>query len=259
MTLTFAPDDHPARFEILRVLIGSTSHGLGIEGTDDRDELGIAIPPESYVLGLQKFDSYVFRTQPEGVRSGPGDLDLVIYSLKKYLSLAVKGNPTVLTPLFSPDDQVLIDTWIGRDLREKKDMVLSRQAGHRFLGYLRGQRDRVLGRRGQARLPNRPELVEKYGYDTKYAGHMLRLAYQGIELMRTGTITLPMPEEQREEILGVRQGAMTLDEVLAKTDALEWVLERAIECSPLPERPDMGRVNRWLGWAHRVAWDSGFA
>ena len=36
------------------------------------------------------------RTQPEGVRSGPGDLDLIVYSLRKWMRLALTGNPTVL-------------------------------------------------------------------------------------------------------------------------------------------------------------------
>ena len=33
---------------------------------------------------------------------------------------------------------------------------------------------------------NRPELIAAHGYDTKYAGHVLRLGYQGIEFLETG-------------------------------------------------------------------------
>jgi hypothetical protein len=40
---------------------------------------------------------------------------------------------------------------------------------------------------------NRPELVAVHGYDTKYAMHALRLGLQGIELLSTGRITLPVP------------------------------------------------------------------
>ena len=40
---------------------------------------------------------------------------------------------------------------------------------------------------------NRPELVAVHGYDTKYAMHALRLGLQGIELLTTGRITLPVP------------------------------------------------------------------
>jgi uncharacterized protein len=55
--------------------------------------MAVFIEPADYVLGLARargirggqygFEHYVERTQPEGVRSGPGDLDLVAYSLRK--------------------------------------------------------------------------------------------------------------------------------------------------------------------------------
>ena len=40
-------------------------------------------------------------------------------------------------------------------------------------------------------VPNRPELIEKYGWDVKYGSHALRLAYQGFEIASTGTLSLP--------------------------------------------------------------------
>src|SRR6478736_904721 len=59
---------------ILRVLVGSGVHGTAVEGQDDRDEMGICVEPPEYVVGLRSFEQYIFRTQAEGVRSGPGDL-----------------------------------------------------------------------------------------------------------------------------------------------------------------------------------------
>jgi hypothetical protein len=46
-------------------------------GQDDRDEMGICVEPPEY-LGLSHFEQYLYRTQPEGHRSGPGDLDLTV-------------------------------------------------------------------------------------------------------------------------------------------------------------------------------------
>jgi hypothetical protein len=60
---------------ILRCLVGSTVHGLSNPGTDDRDEMGVCVEPREYVLGLRAFDHYVWRTQPEGKPSGPGELN----------------------------------------------------------------------------------------------------------------------------------------------------------------------------------------
>ena len=64
---------------ILRGVVGSTIHGVSVSNQDDRDELGICIEPREYVIGLRHFETHVWRTQPEGVKSGPGDLDLTIH------------------------------------------------------------------------------------------------------------------------------------------------------------------------------------
>src|SRR5262249_39738370 len=85
---------------ILRTTVGSVVHGLSNPGTDDRDEMGVCVEPPEYLLGFRRFEHFVYRTQPEGVQSGPGDLDLVVYGLRKFCALALKGSPTVLLPLF---------------------------------------------------------------------------------------------------------------------------------------------------------------
>ncbi len=78
---------------ILRSLVGSTVHGLANPGTDDRDEMGVCVEPREYVIGLRSGEHWVFRTQPEGVPSGPGDLDLTIYGLREVLPARDEGQP----------------------------------------------------------------------------------------------------------------------------------------------------------------------
>jgi hypothetical protein len=237
---------------ILRVQVGSGVHGTAIQGQDDRDEMGICVEPPQYVVGLSRFEQYIFRTQPEGVRSGPGDLDLIVYSLRKWVRLALQGNPTVLLPLFVPENEIVTITDLGRDLRANPDLVLSRQAGRRFVGYLRAQRAGMLGTR---RHTNRPELVEKYGFDAKYAMHMVRLGVQGVELLETGKITLPIPEPWLAWLRDLRQGKHTKQEALDAADELEARLEKLILSSALPERPGHDRANDWLIQAYRRVWD----
>lgn len=164
------------RGTLLRATVGSTVHGLHHGGQDDRDEMAVFVEPPEYLLGLARapairgglygFEHYVERTQTEGIRSGPGDLDFVAYSLRKYVRLALRGHPTILLLLFVPDEEVLVRTELGAELQALKPALLSRRVGHAYLGYLRGQRERLLGSRGQKRV-NRPELVEVHGFDTK--------------------------------------------------------------------------------------------
>lgn len=237
--------------EILRTQVGSGLHGVTVAGTDDRDEMGICIEPPDCALGLNRFEQYIFRTQPEGHRSGAGDLDLTVYSARKFAALAAAGNPTVLLPLFAPDAEIVSITSAGESLRAHRAMFLSRRAGERFLGYLRSQRERMAE---DSPRTNRAELVEKFGVDVKFAYHALRLAIQGAELMTTGTITLPMAATHREHLLAVRTGEYTKDEIIAELDEREQTLIRATETCDLPEGPDTDAINAWLVDAHLSWW-----
>ena len=183
----------------------------------------------------------------------PGDLDLVAYSLRKYVRLALKGHPTVLLLLFVPDDATLVRTELGLKLQALAPALLSRRAGRGYLGYLRGQKERLLGTRGQKRV-NRPELVEAHGFDTKYAMHAARLGHQGLELLETGRVTLPMPEPTRSRVMEIRTGARTFDETIAEIDELELRLAEALARTPLPPEPDRARVDRFLVDAYHRAW-----
>jgi len=251
------------RGTILRATVGSTIHGLHHGGQDDRDEMAVYVEPPEFILGLARargirgglygFEHYVERTQPEGVRSGPGDLDLVAYSLRKYVRLVLKGHPTILLPLFAQGEFVLVETELGTELRALRPKLLSKLAGRGYLGYLHGQKERLLGSRGQKRV-NRPELVEAHGFDTKYAMHAARLGYQGLELLETGELTLPMPEPERSRVMAIRTGERTFAEALAEIDEVEARLAEALQRTPLPDRPDRTAVDRFLTDAYRRAW-----
>ena len=255
--VSYGDGESARRNEILRTVVGSGVHGIAIEGTDDHDEMGIFVEPPNYVIGIDApFDQHVWRTQPEGARSGPGDTDLTIYSLRKYLRLAVQGNPTVLVPLFAPEKDLIVVTPLGRELRALAPSIISREAGERFYGYLTGQRERMTGGGKQGRVPNRPELIEKYGFDVKYASHALRLALQGVELMETGSLTLPMREHERETVLALKRGEMSFADAIALVDKEAGRLRQLLDAgdSPLPPSPDRDAVSTWAIHAHRRQW-----
>lgn len=234
---------------ILRCEVGSGVHGIAQEGTDDRDEMGVCLEPMRLAVGIQAtFEQYIARDA--AIREGrhdapsqPGDLDLTVYSLRKWCRLALQGNPTVLVLLFAPPSTTIIMDSRGAHLRELAGYFVSREAGARFLGYLQAQRMRLLGERGQKNV-NRRDIVERFGFDTKYAGHMLRLGYQGVEFMETGRFTLPMPEPQRQRVCAVRRGEVTLNDVLTEVGLLEMRLRDLATESPLPAHPNRDTVDR---------------
>lgn len=236
---------------ILRGQVGSGLYGV-TTGADDRDEMGICIEPPSAVIGLEKFEQYIYRTQPDGARSGPGDLDLCVYSLRKWTRLAAEGNPSVLLMLWIPDTELTVKTELGAELQAASEMFVTKQAGRKFLGYLNSQREGLEGT--HQRHTNRPELIEQYGFDTKYAYHALRLGMQGIQLLVEGKVHLPMKPPHRDALLRVRRAETTLPEVVEWLTELTWTLEHQISVAPIPDSPDWGRVNEWLVDMYQRHW-----
>lgn len=105
-------------------------------------------------------------------------------------------------------------------------------------------------------VPNRPELIEKYGWDVKYGSHALRLALQGREIASTGELTLPMPDRERERVLAVKSGQVARDEVSAELGRIEAEVRTLLDDggSPLPPAPDTDTINAWAVAAQRRHW-----
>jgi predicted nucleotidyltransferase len=236
---------------ILRGIVGSTVHGLSNPGTDDRDEMGVCVEPPEYIAGLRPFEHWVFRTQPEGMPSGPGDLDLTVYGLRKFCRLALKGSPTVLLLLFITGENLLERDELGEELQALAPAFVCRRTGRAFVGYVDAQRRGLLGEQHATRTR---ELSSEYGYDTKYAMHALRIAHQGRQLLTTGHISLPVAEPERSRLMEVRRGEIPLAEVLTRLHEQSAALERDILDSGIPDEPDRDRVDRFLVDAYRRSW-----
>jgi hypothetical protein len=104
---------------------------------------------------------------------------------------------------------------------------------------------------------NRPELVAVHGYDTKYAMHALRLGLQGVELLTTGRITLPVPELDRAYLRSVRRGERPLAEVVDAIAETQAALTRLAESPAVPDQPDRAWVDDWLHRSHLNFWAQG--
>lgn len=239
---------------ILELIVGSTLHGTSVnDGLEDLDLLAITVEDAKQFIGFAPKDTWTWRTKPDGVRSEAGDIDLSIYGLRKYLSLALKGNPAILLALFAPPEFIKRYDARGIYLQELAPHIISQQIYKPFVGYMTQQHERLLGLRGQRNI-TRPELVNKYGYDTKYAGHIVRLGAQGIELLTTGRMTLPMKQSDRDLVLAVRTGKYTLAQVSELIIAAEEGIERAFKESTLPLWPNRDLVEDWMMTTYTETW-----
>lgn len=253
-------DTYAMHSTILRAVVGSNVHGMAT-ASSDRDEMGVYVERPEQVLGTEPAKgTYVRRDKPQGVRSEPGDTDLTLHSLRKYMGLALAGNPTILLMLYVPEESLLVRTPLGRQLQALAPAIVSREAGKRFLGYLDAQAARMDGvGPHQSRKPKRPELEAAHGYDTKFASHALRLGLQGIELLTTGRLTLPMPEDARRVCMQVKTGQVDEVHARAQIAAVRARLAELLHDTPaddlaVPFLPDYERVNAWMVRAHREHW-----
>lgn len=231
---------------ILEAVVGSTVHGLAVQdGLEDLDLLAVAIEKPTAILGFAQCDTWVERTKPDGVRSEAGDIDRSVYGLRKFLTLALRGNPTILLAFFVPPEFLKVQTPIGKSLQALAPLIVSKQVYQPYRGYMRQQHERLLGLRGQRNI-TRPELVQAYGYDTKYAAHIIRLGLQGGELLNSGRLTLPMHPAARELCRSIRMGGLTLAQVSELIIQAESELEAAFARSTLRLWPDKPRVEDWM-------------
>lgn len=241
-TPTTAELPAPPATEIVRCEVGSTLHGIDV-GSDDVDLMSVGIEPRRAVTGLQQWEHWTWRTAAEGERSGPGDVDWTMYGLRKYLRLAMQGNPSVIALLYAPATKCEYPHTVGVELRTMRDYIVSQNCIPRFLGYLHGQRQRALDGKGSGR-------GAREGRSDKWASHMVRLGYEALEIVTTGCLSLPMRDEWAEQCRAVKRGEMTLTDALAIAERLESEV-RAVTDPRLPAGPDVAKVEDWL---HDVYW-----
>ena len=231
---------------------GSELHGAKIKNTDDLDIYGVYLEPPELALGLEKRDFYVWSTAGNERRNGPDDVDVCLYSLRKWAGLAAKGNPTALHFLFSRNYAPNPEPW--EKVLQHREVFLSRQASTQFRGFAEAQ-VRRLQRIGAGKKGQRHELIAAHGYDIKAAMHVVRLLNEGIELMRSGTITLPRPE--RDLLITIRTGNYgSLDRVLNLANSLFEELEKAERESQLPEKVDRGKISAVVSETYLRFWNN---
>jgi len=242
---------------ILLVEVGSTAHGTGLPGGEDHDEMAVVMEEPQDVLGLDEagLRSVMHRTQPEGSRSGPGDTDRTIHSLRRFLRLAGSGNPSILMALWAP---VLQATDDGHALQALGGAFVGRHVIPRYRGYMQSQAERLLGLRGGAHGRRggggREELIAQFGYDIKYAMHCARLGFQGVELLGTRRLRLPMEDAPAQWLRAVRRGEVPFDDWWRRVLQLDAGLEALYDDETIPEGPDLAAIEAWSVAVHLSRW-----
>jgi len=242
-----------AKHEIIRIVNGSKLYGTQNPESDD-DAMAVFVEPREYVFSDRKIETALLHDRHPQAKSSVGEIDGIAHSVRHFIKLALDGNPSILTVLFAPSEFWLNTTSPGGLLMNNSELFVSMNAAPRFKGYMHAQMLRLKGIKA-GHIPNRPELVEKYGYDVKYAMSVARLAIQGIEFFQTGKIESPMNSMHIDFLTGMRHGSHTYEEAILNIEELEKHLLLEIEKSKLPEKPEYAKIYQLSEEIHNMEWN----
>lgn len=226
---------------ILLGYVGSIAHGTHVpsidpNSIDDKDIMGVCVGPVNSYFGLARF---------EQKEKKEGEWDSVVYEIRKYFKLLLQQNPNVLGLLWLNEANYIHISDSGRLILDNKKIFVSKHAYHSFVGYAHGQLHRMTHNACEGYMgAKRKALVEKHGYDTKNAAHLIRLLRMGIEYLTDGT--LRVFREDAHELKAIKRGEWGLDKVKAEADRLFALAQEAYIRSSLPSEPDYQRAEELL-------------
>ncbi len=98
------------------------------------------------------------------------------------------------------------------------------------------------------RNPDRWRLQETGGldYNAKNLMHTFRLLYSGLNIMERGAPLVRFEGEKLAELMAIRAGNFSYDELVGKAQSLSEKLDSMRGSSALPETADRDRINRLL-------------
>lgn len=231
---------------------GSRAMGMSTEDSD-HDVMRVLLEPRQAITGLAPWDAKHTSTAAPGQRSTAEDTDTVVYGLRHWAALAAKGNPTAMTPLFvKPKYHTIPITELGARILSNWSLFVSKQAAWQSYGYAKAQFEALMGLRNKK--TNRPELIHKHGYDTKFAYHALRTLLQGRELLQTEFIRLPIEGTNRAVLSDIRAGNVPKDEFIMLFEYAMNGFEDSVAGSVLPERADYDGINDLLHGLYMDGW-----
>jgi predicted nucleotidyltransferase len=243
----FDLDNAPFNIEghcLYSVLSGSRAYGIETP-TSDYDYRGVLWLDEKYLLGLSKCEQVESSTK-----------DITYYSLNKLFQLSLKNNVHAMEILWMPERSVQMIHPLFQQVLDNKEIFLSKRVGY-TCGHYAFQQVKI----ALTKLKNktgRVELIEKYGYDTKFMSHAIRIYRMAREVLETGH--LEVYRNDREFLLDVKLGKYKLEDLVVMdkdendkdifTGGLLYEEQKkfyeALNNTTLPEDPPFEKIEKLL-------------
>lgn len=232
-------------------IMGSQAYGVS-DDSSDMDLYGFCIPEKHLVFPhlageihgfgrqLQRFEQY----QQHHVNDTDAgkEYDVTIFSITKYFQLCMENNPNMIDSLFTPQNAILHASPIAQMVRDRRRMFLHKGAWHKFKGYAYSQVHKMRSKENPESL-KRQALVEQFGYDVKFAYHVVRLINEVEQILTEGDLDL---QRNREQLKAIRRGEWTQEQIYGYFETKERELEKAYTESKLPHSPDETAIKQLL-------------
>jgi len=126
-------------------LSGSRLYGTFTEQSD-YDYRGYIIPPFEYLIGNKRFEC---KELPED--------DHKVYSLKRFLELALRGDPLIIESFFVPEDKIIKKSKTSDIVLGLKDDIISNVIYSRIIGYSHSEWRKAMGEKAVLEKRDRTE------------------------------------------------------------------------------------------------------
>lgn len=252
-----SPPDWLAQNTLYLTIMGSVAYGVS-EDTSDFDTYGYAIPPRHFlfphlrghIAGFgkepEKFDNYQQHHcfDPDALGGKGREYDFDIYNITRFFTLCMKGTPNSIDALYTPRNCVLHSTFVSEMVRDKRHLFLSKKIWWTFKGYSLSQLNKANGKNPEEGS-KRKKLRDKYGMDTKYLYHVVRLLSECEQILMYENLDL-QEKGRREHMKAIRRGEVSEADIRAWAADKEKHLENLFHNSRLRDRPDEDAIRQLL-------------
>jgi uncharacterized protein len=215
-------------------IVGSTAYGLANEHSDV-DRVGVFAQPTADLLRLSTPKDTHTTTDP----------DVTFHEARKYLKLALAGNPTIMELLWLPQECYEHVDVLGVDLISIRSQLLSApRVRDAYMGYAQ-QQFHKLELRGDGSFS-----ADTRKRTAKHARHLARLVKQGFELYERGTLAVKLENPEWFIDFGEDVARGFINRAVDLMDEYKGRFDTTPSC--LPDSPNTKAAERWLARVRRT-------
>ena len=234
-------------------ITGSHSYGCNEPGKSDEDIVGFCVPPKHIVFPHLGGHIHGFGNSPmafnqfqahhindKGTRK---EYDMTVYGIVRFFHLCMDNNPNMVDALFIPRRCIKHTTTLYEHVRDNRKLFLHKGSWHRFRGYAYAQLTKLAKGGADKKSERRRESIDKHGFDTKFAYHIVRLALECEQILESSDLIL---DRDRNLYKAIRNGEWTKERIHGWFEEKEKTLESLYHESSLRDRPDKDAIRTIL-------------